>query len=137
MTSAAIDLGATCLRVAYRGRDGVEVVRAADGADGFGPPSGWPRREDARVGEAAAAGPPGEIITSVRADLLADPRGTARDRYFHGQFQSPDLLPETCSERPHDERAWRQGRRSATSCSACRPWPRTAARSAARPRRQA
>ena len=92
MTSAAIDLGATCLRVAYRGRDGVEVVRAADGADAV-PAAVWlAGPQDARVGEAAAGGPPDEIITSVRADLLADPRATARDRYFHGQFQSPESV---------------------------------------------
>jgi actin-like ATPase involved in cell morphogenesis len=92
MTSAAIDLGATCLRVAYRGPDGVEVVHAADGADAVRAAVWMAGPEDARAGQAAAAGPPDEIITSVRADLLADPRATAPDRYFHGHFQSPEAV---------------------------------------------
>ncbi len=57
MTSAAIDLGATCLRVAYRGPDGVEVVRAADGANAVRAAVWLAGPEDARAGEAAAGRP--------------------------------------------------------------------------------
>ena len=89
MTSAAIDLGGTCLRVGYAVRDGLAVVRSAAGTDAV-PAMVWlAGPADVRSGEAAVDGPPGEVVTAVRADLSADPRATARDRYFHGRFQSP------------------------------------------------
>lgn len=88
MTSAAIDLGGTSLRAGFRGRDGFEAIRSAAGADAV-PAAVWLAGSgDARAGEAAMAGPPGEVITSVRADL----RTGGRDRYFHGRFESPDAV---------------------------------------------
>ena len=92
MTNVAIDLGATCLRVAYLGSRGPRVLLEADGADAV-PAVVWlAGPADARVGVAAAGGHPGEMVTSVRADLLADPRAIARDRYFHGHFESPESV---------------------------------------------
>lgn len=92
MTSAAIDLGATCLRVAYRDRDGLQVARAASGADAVPAIVWFADGDGARAGEAAVGGPPEEVVTSVRADLRVDSRATARDRYFHGQFRSPESV---------------------------------------------
>ena len=89
MTTAAIDLGGTCLRVAYLGPEGFTLVPAA-GETAAVPARVWLAGPgDARVGELAAAGPPDEVITTVRADLLADPRSGARDRYYHGRYEPP------------------------------------------------
>ena len=89
MTTAAVDLGRTNLRAGYLGPDGFTLVPAADGTDAV-PAAVWLAAPgDARAGELAAGGPSGEVITTVRADLLADPRATASERYFHGRFESP------------------------------------------------
>lgn len=89
MTTAAIDLGGTSLRVGYLSPGGFTLVPAADGT-GAVPAAVWLAAPgDARAGELAAGGPPGEVITTVRADLLADPGAAARERYFHGRFESP------------------------------------------------
>jgi hypothetical protein len=89
VTTAAIDLGGTSLRVGYLGPDGFTVVPSADGT-GAVPAAVWLAAPgDARPGELAAAGPAGEVITTVRADLLADPRASARERYFHDRYESP------------------------------------------------
>lgn len=89
MTIAVIDLGGTGLRVGYLGPDGFVLVPTAD-ETGAAPAAVWLAGPgDARAGELAADGPPDEVITAVRADLLTDPRATARERYFHGRFESP------------------------------------------------
>ena len=89
MTTAAIDLGGTSLRVGYLSAGGFTLVPTADGT-GAVPAAVWLAAPgDARAGELASGGPPGEVITTVRQDLLTDPRGTARERYFHDRFESP------------------------------------------------
>jgi hypothetical protein len=91
MTTAAIDLGATSLRVACPG-GGITLVRSPDDADAV-PALVWLAGPgDARVGAGAAGAPPGEVIATARADLLADQRATARDRYYHGRFESPESV---------------------------------------------
>jgi Hsp70 protein len=89
MTTAAIDLGGTSLRVGYLGPGGFTLVPSADGT-GAVPAAVWlAAAGDVRAGDLAASGPPGEVITTIRPDLLADSRATARERYFHGRFESP------------------------------------------------
>jgi hypothetical protein len=89
VTTAAVDLGGMSLRVGYLGAGGVTLVPAADGSDAV-PAAVWLAAPgDARAGELAAGGPAADVVTTVRADLRADPRAGARDRYFHGRFESP------------------------------------------------
>ena len=97
MTSAAVDLGATNVRVAYAAPDGVAVACAADGSDAV-PATVWMAgRGTARVGAPGPEAPADEVITTVRADLRTDPRDSVRERYFHGRFESPDR-PEISPE---------------------------------------
>ncbi|MGA2826706.1 MAG: Hsp70 family protein [Streptosporangiaceae bacterium] len=90
MTTVAIDLGGTSVRVAYRGTGSIAVVPAADG-DSV-PAAVWLAGPGGvRCGELAVGGPASEVVTSVRADLLAGPR-TVRDGNFHGRHESPEAV---------------------------------------------
>jgi actin-like ATPase involved in cell morphogenesis len=92
VTTAAVDLGATNVRVAYEGADGISVAGAADGTDAVPAIVCLVGRGTARVGAPERETPADEIITTVRADLRTSPRTSATGRYFHGRFESPEAV---------------------------------------------
>jgi hypothetical protein len=104
LTTVAIDLGATSVRVAYRdGQAGeLRAIPGPDGADVIPAIVWFAGPGDVRVGAPPPEARPEDIIGSVRADLAAispasggragQRAGRPRDRYFHGRFESPESV---------------------------------------------
>jgi hypothetical protein len=101
LTTVAIDLGATSVRVAYRdGQPGeLRALRGPDGTDAIPAIVWFAGPGDVRVGAPPPEARPEEVIESVRADLAAvspsnglvnQRAGSPHGRYFHGRFESPE-----------------------------------------------
>src|ERR1017187_6655642 len=98
MTAFGIDLGATSIRIGYRGPAGELVIIPAEGGGDAIPVAVWfAGPDDVRIGREAAAAVgahPDEVITSVRAELLGEPgsSGGRSDRHFHGRYESAEAV---------------------------------------------
>src|ERR1035438_8923295 len=98
MTVFGIDLGATNIRIGYRGpAGGLGLVPAEGGGDAIPAAVWFAGPDDVRIGREATAAVGAhrdEVITSVRAELLGESgsSGGRSDRYFHGRYESAEAV---------------------------------------------